>query len=178
MPQSLGIDTWKEESLSNLTERILGFASKPLILIDGKSGSGKTSIAVKIAEILQANIVATDDICWCADPVHWDAEMLDGIIKPWLDGKNIAYKPSGWTRENRGGFIEVSSCKALIIEGSGACRKTLRGFASFSIWIDAEPDIARTRVIERDLVNGENGGTLESVNSSRIGGILWLTHFT
>lgn len=163
MIPSLRIDTWKEESLANLAAKILSNTSKPLILIDGKGGSGKTSLAVKLLDILKANLVSTDDVCWCSDPIHWDGEMLDGIIHPWLDGKNVTYKPSGWDKNNRLGFIEVDSSKALIIEGNGACRKTLREVASYSIWVDTEPDIARMRVIQRDLANGENGGTLESV---------------
>ena len=161
----LGIDTWKEAALANLVVEILSITPKPLILIDGKGGSGKTSLAAKLLDILKANLVSTDDVCWCADPIHWDGEMLDGIVHPWLDGKNVAYRPSGWVKENRSGFIKVDSSKALIIEGSGACRKTLREVASYSIWVDTEPNIARMRVIQRDLANGENGGTLESVTA-------------
>jgi len=160
---SLGIDTWKEETLSNLATKILSIKPNPIILIDGKGGSGKTSFAVKLADVLNANMVSTDDVCWGADPIHWDGEMLSGIIQPWLEGKNVAYTPSGWIKENRIGFIEADSNKALIIEGSGACRKTLRKVATYSIWVDTEPKISRMRVIQRDLANGENGGTLESV---------------
>jgi len=160
---SLGIDAWKEENLSVLTTKILSTSPNPLILIDGKGGSGKTSLAVKLAGVLNANIVSVDDICWCADPIHWDDEMLNGIINPWLSGENVSYTPSGWIKESRIGFIKTDSSKALIIEGNGACRKTLRKVATFSIWVDTEPDVCRTRVIQRDLANGENGGTLESV---------------
>lgn len=53
--------------------------------------------------------------------------------------------------------------KALIIEGMGAGRKTLRAAAEYLIWVDTEPETARARVVQRDLANGENGGTVESV---------------
>ena len=160
---SLGINAWQEESLSNIAARILSITSNPLILIDGKGGSGKTCFAVKLAGILNANIVSTDDVAWWADPIHWDDELLNGIILPWLDKKDVSYKPSGWIKKDRTGFIEVNSSKPLIVEGSGACRKTLRNVATYSIWIDTEPNISRERVIKRDLANGENGATLESV---------------
>jgi len=163
MLSPLGIDTWKEESLSALVEQILRVAPKPLVLVDGKGGSGKTSFAVKLADALNANIVATDDICWHADPIHWDSEMLNGIIYPWLNGASVSYTPTGWIKKNREGFIAVDSSRALIIEGSGACRKTLRKFATYSVWIDTDPDISRARVIQRDFANEENGATLESV---------------
>jgi len=160
---SLEINSWTEESLPNLATNILNIASKPLVLIDGIAGSGKTTLSVKIADILNANLVHSDDVGWCADPIHWDGEMLDGIVNPWLNKINVAYRPTGWIKENRPGSIDVDPNKALIIEGMGASRKTLRAIATFSIWVDAEPEIARNRVIQRDIANGENGGTLESV---------------
>ena len=72
MLKPLGIDTWKEESLSFLAEEILGVSPKPLILVDGKGGSGKTSFAAKLADKLNANLVSSDDVAWWADPIHWD----------------------------------------------------------------------------------------------------------
>ncbi|MCL2197810.1 MAG: hypothetical protein FWB80_02700 [Defluviitaleaceae bacterium] len=159
----LNISTWKEESLSALSEKILSMTPTPLILIDGVGGSGKTTLAKKLADMLNANIVSTDDVAWYADPIHWDEELLTGIIHPWQNGENIAYKPSGWIKKNRNGCITAAPNKALIIEGSGACRKTLRKSATYSIWVDTKSEVARDRVIRRDLANGENGGTLESV---------------
>jgi len=160
---SLKIDNWEKESLSALTAKILNISPKPLILIDGDGGSGKTTLSTRLGTLLNANLVSTDDVSWYADPIHWDNEMLNGIIIPWQNGEQVAYTPSGWIKEKRNGFIKVDSSKALIIEGMGACRKTLRDVAAYSIWVDTEPNIARERVIQRDLANGENGGTLESV---------------
>lgn len=160
---SLEINSWSQESLENLAVKIRNIAPKPLILIDGAAGSGKTTLALKLVDMLDANLVHTDDVSWCADPVKWDGEMLAGIVNPWLNGKEAAYKPSGWIKENRSGSINVAPHKALIIEGMGASRKSLRQIASYSIWVDAEPKIARARVVRRDLANGENGKTVESV---------------
>ena len=163
MLPSLGIDTWKVEKLSSIAAKVLEVSPKPLILIDGNGGSGKTTLAKRLVDIFDANLVSTDDICWNIDPIDWDGEMLDGIVHPWRDGKNVAYRPSGWIKENRSGSIEVNPDKALVIEGMGICRKTLREFATYSIWVDSESDAARMRVIQRDLAAGENGGTFESV---------------
>jgi len=161
----LGIDTWKEETLSALAEKILNISEKPLVLIDGKGGSGKTSFAIKLADMLNADKVSTDDVAWWLDPIQWDGELLDGIIQPWQNGNNVSYTPSGWIKKNRKGVIAVDSSKALIIEGCGACRKTLRNVATYSVWIDTDPHLAKERVILRDLANGENGGTRESVTT-------------
>lgn len=39
----------------------------------------------------------------------------------------------------------------------------MRAAAEYLIWVDTEPETARARVVQRDLANGENGGTVESV---------------
>lgn len=112
MLPSLKIDSWTEEALSDLTAKISDNKVKSLILIDGAAGSGKTTLAVKLAERLHANLVHTDDVSWCADPILWDEELLDGIVKPWSAGKKVAYKqpagkkrivrePSRWIRTRR-----------------------------------------------------------------------------
>lgn len=163
MLPSLKINLWSEESLSNLAVKMSNNVPKPLILIDGAAGSGKTTLAAKLVDILNANLVHTDDVSWCADPIHWDNEMLTEIVNPWLNGKDVAYRPTGWIKENRSGSINVDPNRALIIEGMGASRKTLRVIATYSIWVDTEPKIARERVVQRDLANGENGGTVESI---------------
>lgn len=163
MLPSLGVKSWSEESVTNLKTKILDRSSKALILIDGAAGSGKTTLALKLVDLLEANLVHTDDVSWCADPLHWDSEMLAGIVTPWLNGENAAYRPTGWIKEGRSGAIAVEANKPLVIEGMGACRKTLRAISAYSIWVDAEPEVARGRVVQRDLANGENGGTVESV---------------
>lgn len=160
---SLEINSWTEESLSNLAKKISNNVPRPLILIDGVAGSGKTTLAAKLADILNANLVHSDDVSWCADPIHWDGEMISGIVNPWLKKNDVAYKPTGWIKENRPGFIDVDSSKALVIEGMGVSRKTLRTIATYSIWVDTEPEIARTRVVQRDLASGENGGSIQSI---------------
>lgn len=163
MLPSLSINSWIEESLFNIAAKMSKDVSNSLILIDGVAGSGKTTLATKLVPILNANLVHTDDVSWCADPIHWDEEMLTNIINPWLNKEDISYRPTGWIKENRPGAIEVNPNKALIIEGMGACRKTLRAIADYSIWVDTEPETARARVVQRDLANGENGGTVESI---------------
>jgi len=164
MLPSLEINSWSVESLPNLAIKILRFSPKPLVLVDGVAGSGKTTIAKKLVYILNANLVQSDDVSWYADPIHWDDEMLEGIVNPWLNGNDVAYKPTGWIKKNRHGSIDVNPDKALVIEGMGACRKTLRTLATYSIWVDTEPKIARARVVKRDIANGENGGTVESIS--------------
>lgn len=102
MLPSLKIDSWTEEALSDLTAKISDNKVKSLILIDGAAGSGKTTLAVKLAERLHANLVHTDDVSWCADPILWDGELLDGIVRPWSAGKRRRINQPAGKRESSG----------------------------------------------------------------------------
>ena len=61
------------------------------------------------------------------------------------------------------GSIEVDPDRELIIDEMRAGGKTLRAIATYSIWVDTDPVIARARIVQRDLAHGENGGTVESI---------------
>ena len=42
-----------------------------LILVDGRSGSGKSTFAERLARPLDAAVVHSDDIAWHHDPIRW-----------------------------------------------------------------------------------------------------------
>jgi len=64
MLPSLEIHNWKKESFSALKSKILRVTPRPLVLIDGIGGSGKTTFAAKLADILKANLVSSDFIAF------------------------------------------------------------------------------------------------------------------
>ena len=96
MLPSLKIDSWTEEALSDLTAKISDNKVKSLILIDGAAGSGKTTLAVKIAERLHANLVHTDDVLLDPGPL----EKRRRINQP-AGKKRIVREPSRLIRIRR-----------------------------------------------------------------------------
>lgn len=126
---------------------------KNLILIDGRSGNGKSTFANKLANCIDAIIVHTDDISWHHHPFNWVQEIQDEVIIPWRMGRDINYKPPAWIAMNRKGSITAAAKSSLIIEGVGAGRSELARSDTLVIWVQANHADVYNRAIKRDMVN-------------------------
>ncbi len=148
------VNTWhiaNDAQLKDIVTARLPSTHKHLILIDGRSGNGKSTFAKKIATMFNASIVHTDDLAWHYHPINWDGELMKNIIDPWLTGKNVTYQPPGWLTMNRHGYIQVAAKEALVIEGVGAGRARFAAYNPLIIWVQADNQIVYTRAIQRDM---------------------------
>ncbi len=128
-------------------------SGRRLILVDGRSGSGKSTITGVLAAELGAAVIHTDDIAWWLHPVAWDDALVDGVLKPWSAGQAVRYRPPGWIDKGRPGHVEVpADARVLIVEGVGAGRARLAAMADRVVWVQADRPEARRRGIERDMV--------------------------
>lgn len=125
-----------------------------LVLVDGRSGSGKSTFAERLARILDGAVVHSDDIAWHHDPIDWAEVLVDGVIAPWRRGEAVCFRPPGWVENGRPGVIEVPPQRTLIIEGVGAGRSGLAARAELVVWIQSDRDEARRRGLQRDVELG------------------------
>ena len=128
-------------------------ASSPreLVLVDGRSGAGKTQWATQRATASGFFLLSLDDIYpgWDGlDAGHWRV-YREGIL-PWLRGEKAALPRWDWGAMAPGGTIEIPSTRSLIIEGCGALSSFTSPLATHRYWIEADADIRRRRALERD----------------------------
>jgi hypothetical protein len=135
--------------------------SPALVLVDGRSGAGKSTFAAAAARARRAVVVATDDIAWHLHPTDWATEMLDGVVRPWMAGRPVRYAPPGWVRQARPGKIEVPAGVDLVIEGVGAARHEVAPLAQLTVWVRSDPVVAKRRGIERDIRLGRTRAEAE-----------------
>ena len=96
--------------------------ARPVILaVDGRSNSGKTTLAARIGDAVAGSaVVHTDDIAWGHSRFGWADLLIDGILTPLRQGGAVAFRPPGWAGHGRTGCIQVpAGCRLVAVEGVG-----------------------------------------------------------
>lgn len=156
-------------------------SGRPAVLaVDGRSNNGKTTVAVRIRDMVPgAVVIHTDDIAWEHSRFGWADLLIDGILAPVHEGRAVSYRPPRWDEHGREGSIEVpADCPLLITEGDGAGRREVTHLVDTLIWVQADEREAARRSAARvanpppaDLVNknvagapfGEEGWMAEEI---------------
>ena len=122
-------------------------ASRPIVLIDGRSGAGKTTLAAGLAPLLGAEVVHLDDIY-----PGWDGlEQASEHVRLHLLGSSTPrWQRWDWTRSRPGVWQAVASGTPLVVEGSGVLSRANRALATFAVWVELDDAERRRRAIERD----------------------------
>ena len=134
---------------------LLALVGQPsLALVDGRGGGGKTTFSSRLADLLGASLVHTDDIAWEYSRFGWDDLLVGGVIGPWRGGADVRYRPPGWAAHDRPGAIEAGGGRPLVIEGCGVGRAELAGLADLVVWMQSDRTLARKRALVRDASYG------------------------
>ena len=123
-----------------------------MLAVDGRSGSGKTSLADRIQGVVKASaVVHTDDIAWSQAMFDWADLLAGGVLEPIRRGEPVSYQPPAWSERQRAGAIEVPQGRELvIIEGAGSARRELMHLIDAVVWVQSDLAEAERRGIERD----------------------------
>ncbi len=122
-----------------------------LVLIDGRSGAGKTDLANRLGELWGAPVVHLDDAYpgWDGLEAGRDA-IIAGVVVPLSQGRAGEYRRWNWPENDYGDVVSVPVAPIVIIEGCGiACRATAE-IADLILWVECADDIRRMRAVERD----------------------------
>lgn len=116
-----------------------------IILIDGRSGSGKTELATLMAESLEdATLVRLDDLY-----PGWDGLDAGSAAVPALITSR-RWQAWDWQRDAPGRVCDVPLAGTLIVEGVGAISAASRPLSDVAIWVELDDVTRRRRALERD----------------------------
>jgi hypothetical protein len=173
-PEEPEAGPWRTEPLTvlvqSLTQRVPGriTSGRPVIVaIDGRSNSGKTSLATRIGDAVPGStIIHTDDIAWEHSRFGWDDLLIHGILVPAQRREAVSYRPPRWVEHGRAGSLVVpAGCPLLIIEGDGAGRREVTYLIDALVWVQSDEREAERRRHARDL----NPGALDMANQALAG---------
>ena len=128
-----------------------------VLAVDGRSSSGKTTLAARMQAAVPGSVVVhTDDIAWWHSRFGWADLLMDGVLVPVHRGESAAFQPPRWAEHGRGGSIDVpASCPLLIVEGVGAGRRETAHLVDALVWVQADQGEAERRSLARI---GQPGG--------------------
>ncbi len=158
-PEEPEAGPWRVELLSAVIDAVIRggrgkiVAGRPVVLaIDGRSNSGKTTLAERIAQAVPgAVVVHTDDIAWEHSRFGWADLLTDGILVPIHQGRAFSYRPPRWLEHGREGSIDIpADCPLMVIEGDGAGRREVTHLIDGLIWVQSDQREAERRRLARD----------------------------
>lgn len=131
----------------DLLERIRASAPRPVVLIDGRSGAGKTTLARELAPELGAQLVSLDDLYPGWDGLAAGSAVVHETV---LRAEDPGWRRWDWTCETEAEWHPLDPELPIVVEGCGALSRANRALASFGIWVDAPAAERRRRALERD----------------------------
>ncbi|GGJ93532.1 hypothetical protein GCM10010123_24230 [Pilimelia anulata] len=133
-------------------------AGTRLICIDGPSGTGKTTLAGRLAGALSgrfdqpAPVVSTDDLLagWADQFTFW-SRLERQVLAPLRAGVAGSYRPYDWAAgQFRDEPVDVPVTGVVIVEGVSAARAAIRPEATLTILADAPAAVRQARARGRD----------------------------
>lgn len=142
-----------------LLEMIRSLPKPALVGVSGFGGSGKSSIARKLGEVLGAPVVGVDSFqtkgafnstfsLWgIMDYVRLEKEVL----RPFRNNEDpIHYGHFDANSESISKTVEIKNDGILVVEGVGLFRPELLSYFSYKIWVDLPIEEAIARGKKRD----------------------------
>jgi uridine kinase len=146
-----------EKISSQVLELIDRGNQTPIILIDGRAGSGKSTFAEKLQQQLfqdgesAPRVIHMDNIFEGWDGLALGSDyMVRFILQPLARRETASWQDWSWVKNQRSSWREFSGGTPLIVEGCGSLTERSKEHADISIWLEASEETRRERWIQRE----------------------------
>jgi hypothetical protein len=122
-----------------------------LVAVDGHAGSGKTTLAGRLATALGgAPVVHLDDLATHAELFGWVGRLRTEVLEPLARGAAGEHRVYDWVQRRFDGVRVIPPAPVVLVEGVGAGRRELRPALAELVWMELDAPTARARGERRD----------------------------
>jgi uridine kinase len=146
-----------EKISSQVLELIDRGNQTPIVLIDGRAGSGKSTFAEQLQQQLfrdgesAPRVIHMDNIFEGWDGLALGSDyMVRFILQPLARRETASWQDWSWVKNQRSSWREFSGGTPLIVEGCGSLTERSKEHADISIWLEASEEVRRERWIQRE----------------------------
>jgi uridine kinase len=129
----------------------------PIVLIDGRAGSGKSTFAEALQQQLfrdgesAPRVIHMDNIFEGWEGLALGSDyMVRFILQPLARQETASWQDWSWVKNQRSSWREFSGGTPLIVEGCGSLTERSKEHADISIWLEASEETRRERWIQRE----------------------------
>jgi uridine kinase len=135
------------ESIEALAARAAASGARPVVLIDGRSGAGKTTLAERLAPLLGAQLVSLDDVYPGWGGLEAGSAAVHETV---LRDRDPGWRRWDWASGRPAEWHTVDPVAPIVIEGCGALSRANRALATFGVWLEVPAAERRRRALERE----------------------------
>ncbi|HEX4442908.1 MAG TPA: ATP-binding protein [Galbitalea sp.] len=120
-------------------------SDRPVVLIDGRSGSGKTELGLAVASALGAQLIRLDDLYPGWDGLEQGSVAVAAEVLVARRWRRWDWASSAYAEEHR-----VDAAAPVVIEGSGSLSLANRSLATLGVWVELDAARRKRRALARD----------------------------
>jgi uridine kinase len=146
-----------EKFSSQVLELIDRGNQTPIVLIDGRAGSGKSTFAESLQQQLfrdgesAPRVIHMDNIFEGWEGLALGSDyMVRFILQPLARRETASWQDWSWVKNQRSSWREFSGGTPLIVEGCGSLTERSKEHADIAIWLEASEEVRRERWIQRE----------------------------
>jgi uridine kinase len=122
-----------------------------VVAVDGRSGSGKTSLAAELSGALSAPVVALEYLYGGWDGLERGIDVLvSEVLEPVAAGRAALVPRYDWVAAAWDTPWTLEPPEVLIVEGVGAGARRAAGYQSVLVWTEAAASVRKKRALDRD----------------------------